>query len=107
MHLLSFRATVPHQSADSTLKKLARIGDRFLHERMRRGSTREIRNSPTPKRIMEGPGRNEKVCAIKSPITLIKPPKMLDVIRNIFLLVATFFEIEAGMMVSAPISKVP
>jgi hypothetical protein len=55
-----------------------------------------MRNSPTPKSIIEGPGRNEKVSAIKRPVTLIKPPKKMDATMNPFILFATFFATEAG-----------
>ena len=66
-----------------------------------------MRKSPAPKSIIEGPGKNENACAIKSPVTLMTPPNRVDTVINAFMLFATFFAIEAGMIVSAPMSSVP
>ena len=61
------------------------------------GETREKSETALcRKSIIEGPGRNEKVSAIKRPVTLIKPPKKMDATMNPFILFATFFATEAG-----------
>ena len=62
----------------------------------RAGKHERNQNSAMPKSIIEGPGRNEKVSAIKRPVTLIKPPKKMDATMNPFILFATFFATEAG-----------
>src|SRR5206468_5947336 len=81
----------------TTSLRVSRPGSAQLgYGRTERGNTREIRNSAMPKSIIDGPGRNEKVSAIKRPVTLIKPPKKMDATMNPFILFATFFATEAG-----------